>query len=211
MSARSSFGQAVRHLQAADPVLARIIERIGPRRRRSKHEGTHLDALVSAIIYQQISGKAAAAIEARVEALFGGRLPTAAELAAIGEDRLRAAGLSRQKIAYLKDLARHVAAGELTLERLDDLEDAAVIEALRRVKGFGLWTAQMFLLFHLDRPDVLPATDFGIRKAVMRAYGLRSMPTPAKVERIGARWRPYASAAAWFLWRSLEVDVAEES
>lgn len=203
MGPRSSFGQSARFLEAADPVLARIIARIGPYRFETETEGTHFAALVRSIVYQQLNGKAASTIHGRVEALFGGPPAPAAVLAA-ADERLRAAGLSRQKISYMKDLAEK--AGPLAIERLHELPDAEVIEALREVKGIGLWTAQVFLMFRLGRPDVLPATDFGIRRAIMLAYKLRAMPTPAKVEKIGKKWRPHASAAAWYLWRSLDLE-----
>jgi DNA-3-methyladenine glycosylase II len=200
--------RALAHLRAADPVMAAVIDRVGPCRYAPARSGTHFDALVRSIVYQQLSGRAAAAIMARVKALFGGRPPGPAEVAAASGESLRAAGLSRRKTEYLKDLAARALAGEVPVERLHALDDAAVIEALSRVKGIGLWTAQVFLIFRLGRPDVLPATDLGIRKAVMRAYGLRALPAPARVLEIGACWRPYATFASWYLWRSIDGAAA---
>ncbi|MSP59946.1 MAG: DNA-3-methyladenine glycosylase 2 family protein [Myxococcales bacterium] len=196
---------ALLHLKRSDPVLARVIAEVGPCRFRARSEGTHFDAIVRAIIYQQLSGKAAATIHARFDGLHGGP-PTPAQVLATSDEKLRAVGLSRQKLGYLKDLAERALSSEVAIDRLQDLDDTAVIAALTRVKGIGLWTAQMFLLFRLGRPDVLPDGDLGIRKAVKRAYQLRTLPEPARVLAIGAKWRPYASIAAWYLWRSLDGD-----
>jgi DNA-3-methyladenine glycosylase II len=196
---------AVRHLKRVDPTLRRIIERVGPCRLTPRTDGHHFDHLARAIVYQQLAGKAAAAIHGRFLGLYGDRPPTAAELLATRASRLRRVGLSRQKLAYLKDLARRVHGGTLPLADLPSLEDDDVIAALTEVKGIGLWTAQMFLMFRLDRPDVLPVLDFGIRNAMRVAYGLRKMPTPTQMQRIAAPWRPYRTVASWYLWRSLDV------
>ena len=158
-----------------------------------------------AIVYQQLAGKAAATIYGRVQALYGGRPPTPAELAATSAARLRRAGLSRQKLGYLKDLARRVASGRLALDALDGLPDEAVIEALTVIRGVGVWTAQMFLMFRLGRLDVLPVLDLGIQKGMRRTYALRRMPKPAEMERIAAGWSPYRSVACWYLWRAAEL------
>ena len=158
-------------------------------------------------MYQQLSGKAAATIHGRVLDLFGGRAPTPEELATASEASLRAAGLSRQKLMYLKDLASRVASGEVPIETLHELPDEAVIDALVRVKGVGRWTAQMFLMFRLGRPDVLPELDLGIQNAIRRAYRLRSRPTPERVAKIGAPWAPYRTVASWYLWRSLDLPT----
>jgi 3-methyladenine DNA glycosylase/8-oxoguanine DNA glycosylase len=195
---------AVRHLRAADPVLARVIDQVGPYAFRPRRGGTHFDAVARAIVYQQLSGSAAATIHGRLLALYGDRPPSPAALLATPDERLRPCGLSRQKLGYLKDLAARALSGEVPFERLGRLPDEEIVAALTRVKGVGVWTAQMFLLFRLGRPDVLPSTDLGIRKAVARAYGLRRTPDPKKVERLGARWRPYCSVAAWYLWRWLD-------
>jgi DNA-3-methyladenine glycosylase II len=197
--------KAIAHLAAADRTLAGVIERVGPFRLERRVEGTHFDAVCRSIVYQQLSGKAAATIHGRVLALFGGRAPTPGELAAANEDDLRRVGLSRQKSSYLKDLAARVVAGEVPVETLHELPDDAVIEALVRVKGVGRWTAQMFLMFRLARPDVLPELDLGIQNAIQRAYRLRRRPPPARVAKIGAPWAPYRTIASWYLWRSLEL------
>ena len=157
------------------------------------------------IVYQQLSGKAAATIHGRVLGLFGGRTPTPDELVATRDDALRGAGLSRQKLTYLKDLASRVASGDVPIERLHEFSDDGVIDALVRVKGVGRWTAQMFLMFRLGRPDVLPEADLGIQNAIQRAYGLRKRPAPRRVAKIGAPWAPYRTVASWYLWRSLEL------
>ena len=160
-------------------------------------------ALVHAIIAQQLSTKAAATIEARFAALFDGR-PTAAAIAATPDDRLRAVGISPQKLGYIRDLCRRRLDGSLALDDLERLPDEAVIDALTSVKGIGRWTAEMFLMFRLHRPDVLPVGDLGIVKAVQRAYKLRIAPTPVRLTRLGDNWRPYRSVACWYLWASLD-------
>ena len=196
---------AIRHLRDADPVLARIIDRVGPCTLQPREHGTHFDEILRAIVYQQLSGKAAATIHGRILALFGGRPPTPAELLATPDEPLRAAGLSRQKLGYLRDLAARASDGEVPFERLHELGDAEIIASLTRVKGVGRWTVQMFLMFKLGRPDVLPDLDLGIQNAIQRAYGLRNRPTPKQVLELGARWSPYATIASWYLWRSLEL------
>jgi DNA-3-methyladenine glycosylase II len=195
---------AVRRLKQADPVLRTVIERVGPCRFTVRAEGTHFDALVRAVLYQQLSGKAAATIHRRMRDAFGGRDPLPGELLAAPEPTLRAAGVSRQKLGYLRDLARHVADDSLPLDRVESLDDDAVIEALVAVKGIGRWTAQMFLMFRLGRPDVLPELDLGVQKGIQLAYGLRALPTPKEVVRIGAPWAPYRTVASWYLWRLLD-------
>jgi DNA-3-methyladenine glycosylase II len=196
---------AVRHLKRADPTLRRVIGRVGPCRLTLRTDGADFDHLARAIVYQQLAGKAAAAIHGRLLGLYGDRPPTPAELLATSALRLRRAGLSRQKLGYLRDLARRVHSGALPLSNLSQLPDEAAIEILTEVKGIGVWTAQMFLMFRLGRPDVLPTLDFGIRNAMRVAYRLRGMPKPAHMERIAAPWRPYRTVACWYLWRSLDV------
>jgi DNA-3-methyladenine glycosylase II len=196
--------RAVAHLKRADPVLARVVARVGPCRFEPRAEGTHFEAVARAIVYQQLSGKAAGTIHTRFHALYGGRAPEPAELLATGDDALRSAGLSRQKVGYLRDLAARVGAGDLPLDRVDALGDDDLIAALTRVKGVGRWTAQMFLMFRLGRPDVLPDLDLGVQKAIQLAYGRRAMPKPADVLRIGAPWAPYRTVASWYLWRFLD-------
>lgn len=199
--------RALAHLRRTDERIARVIESVGPCRFTHRAEGTHFDALLRAIVYQQLSGKAASTILGRVLALYDGRYPTPRELLATPDERLRAAGLSRQKLAYMRDLARHVHEEMLPVDQLHELEDAQIIEALTAVKGIGRWSAQMFLMFRLGRPDVLPELDLGIRKGLQRAYRMRKLPTPARVQAIGARWSPYATYACWYLWRSLDGDA----
>jgi DNA-3-methyladenine glycosylase II len=197
--------RAIAHLTTVDPALGDVIRRVGPFRLVRPATGTHFDAVCRSIIYQQLSGKAAGTIHARVLDLFGGRAPFPAELASVADEQLRAAGLSRQKLSYLKDLASQVATNALPIESLHELADEDVIDALVRVKGVGRWTAQMFLMFRLGRPDVLPELDLGIQKAVQRAYRLRKRPLPQRVLKIGSVWKPYRTVASWYLWRSLEL------
>jgi len=200
--------KAVTHLRAVDPVLARVIDQVGPCRARVAHEGTHFAAVLRSIVYQQLSGSAAATIHARVLALFGGRQPTPRALLRVDDAALRGAGLSGQKTRYLRDLASHAASRRFPMERLHELDDAAVIETLTQVLGVGRWTAQMFLMFRLGRPDVLPDLDLGIQKGIQRAYGLRRLPTPQQVLRRGTPWAPYRTIASWYLWRLLDLPNA---
>ena len=203
--AASSNRAALAHLRRADPVIGEIIARVGAYRLETSRTGTHYDALVRSIVYQQLSGKAAATIHRRFTELYPGKRAKA-ELVMVTEDeRLRSAGLSRQKIGYLRDLSSRVSDRSLPLAHLGRLSDDAIIEHLVQIKGIGRWTAQMFLMFRLGRPDVLPELDLGIQNAIQRAYGLRKRPLPKDVLRIGAKWRPHASVASWYLWRSLET------
>jgi DNA-3-methyladenine glycosylase II len=199
---------AVRHLKRVDPKLAAVIERVGPCRFEARAEGTHFDAVCRSIIYQQLSGKAAATIHGRVLDLYGGRAPAPRELASTPDERLRGAGLSRQKLTYLKSLAGHVVDGSLPIDTLHELTDDEIIDRLVQVKGIGRWTAQMFLMFRLGRPDVLPDLDLGIQKGIQLAYGMRKLPTPKKVLVVGAKWAPYRTIASWYLWRILDVEEA---
>jgi DNA-3-methyladenine glycosylase II len=196
---------AIPHLKRVDPVIGRLIDRIGVLPPPPRSEGTHLGALQRAIVYQQLSGQAAGTIHGRFEALYGGRAPTSEELLATPDEKLRAVGLSRAKALYLKDLAARAVAGTIGVDRLHELEDAPLMESLTSVKGIGRWTAQMFMMFRLGRPDVLPDLDLGVRIAVQLAYNLRRIPTPQEVLARGAAWSPYSSHAAWYLWRSLEL------
>ncbi len=198
------------HLKGADPILAGLIERAGPledARAGRPDRDDHYGALVRTITGQQLSVLAARAIYGRLTARFEGRAPTPKEILADEPEELRAAaGLSRAKVGFLRSLAQHVLTGELELERLDALEDAEVIVELTAVKGIGLWSAHMFLMFHLDRPDVLPVGDLGIRKAIQRHMACRRCPTPAEMEDIAAPWRPQRTLACRYLWRSLENE-----
>ena len=195
---------ALAHLRRVDPVLGGIIERVGPCRLEARRAGTHYDALVRSIVFQQLSGKAAGTIHGRFRALYPGKRPRPDLVLATSDELLRGAGLSRQKIGYLRDLSARVADRSLPLAHLGRLSDDAIIEHLVQVSGIGRWTVQMFLMFRLGRPDVLPELDLGVQNAIQRAYGLRRRPTPKDVQRIGAPWRPHASVASWYLWRSLE-------
>jgi len=195
---------ALSHLRRADPVLGRIIDRVGPYRLETTRAGTHYDALVRSIVFQQLSGKAAGTIHRRFLELYPGRRARAELVLGSTDEGLRGAGLSRQKIGYLRDLSARVADRSLPLAHLGRLPDDAIIEHLVQVKGIGRWTAQMFLMFRLGRPDVLPELDLGVQNAIRLAYGLETRPGPKDVLRIGTPWRPYASVASWYLWRSLE-------
>ena len=199
----SDYAKARRVLARRDPVIRDLMRRHGPCGLASAQRTDPFRALLHAIIAQQLSTKAAATIEARVAALFDGR-PTAAAIAATPDDRLRAAGISPQKLRYIRDLCARTADGSLALDALGALPDEDVIAALTSVKGIGRWTAEMFLMFRLHRPDVLPVGDLGIVKAVQRAYKLRLVPTPVRLTRLGENWRPYRSVACWYLWASLD-------
>jgi len=197
----------VAQLAAADPVMARLIEEHGSIVRRDlkrERPGDAYGALLRSIVGQQLSTKAARTIYGRMLELFDGHAPTPQQLLAVDPDKIRAAGLSRPKIAYLRDLAEHVERGELELDKLDELPDEEVIEQLTAVKGIGEWSAHMFLMFQLARPDVLPVGDLGIRRAVERAYGLPDLPAAAELEAIAAPWRPYRTLACRYLWESLD-------
>lgn len=199
--------KAVAHLKKVDPKLAEVIERIGPFKGWPVSNGTHFDAVCRSIVFQQLSGKAAGTIHGRFHGIYGGRAPLPDELATTTDDKLRAVGLSRQKSAYLKDLGAKVAAGDLPIETLHELTDDEVITALTQVKGIGRWTAQMFLMFRLGRPDVLPDLDLGVQKGIQRTYRLRKLPTPERVKKIGAKWAPYRSVGAWYMWRLLDAPT----
>jgi len=197
-------------LAASDPTMAALVERIGPidiatrlRRRKEERPVDAYGALLRAIVGQQLSTKAARTIYLRVVDLFGGRTPSPEQLLEAEEGDLRAAGLSGRKTEYVRDLASHVLSGELELDRLNELGDEEVIEEIVAVRGLGQWTAEMFLLFHLERPDVLSGGDLGIRKAIQVEYELEEMPPPKRVIEIGEAWRPHRSLASLYLWESL--------
>jgi DNA-3-methyladenine glycosylase II len=203
--------EPLEHLRAADPVLRAIIDRYRPDGLYERREGgqtEHYGALVRAIVGQQLSTKAAAAIHRRLTDRFGGREPTPQEILADDPEELRSVGLSRAKVIYLRSLAEHVINGSLELDRLDSLSDEEVIAELTAVKGIGDWSSHMFLMFHLERPDVLAVGDLGIRKAMMVAYRLDALPLPAAMEEIAAPWRPYRTLACRYLWRSLNNEPA---
>lgn len=200
------YRRARRHLVEADPVLAAVIERIGPCGLASRQRKDHLTALASAIVGQQLSTKAAATIFGRFLALFPDQtVGDHRALSTVDDAQLRSVGLSRQKIGYLRDLCARIDDGRLRLGELDALSDEDVIERLVAVKGFGRWTAEMFLIFRLHRPDVLPVGDLGIVKAIERLYRLRKRPDAKRMMNIGQPWRPYRSVASWYLWQSLTL------
>jgi len=199
--------KTVAHLKKVDPVMLELIEKVGSCTLEPRAEGTHFDAIARSIVFQQLSGKAASTIHGRFEGLYGGRSPLPVELTVTSDEQLRAVGLSRGKSAYLKDLAARVVSGELSVETLHELSDEEIIAALTRVKGIGRWTAQMFLMFRLGRPDVLPDLDLGVQKAIQKAYRLRKLPTPERVRKIGAKWAPYRTVASWYLWRLLDAPA----
>jgi DNA-3-methyladenine glycosylase II len=200
----AGYQRARRVLMRRDPVLGAVIKTIGPCGLAEVQRTDHLTALVGAIVGQQLSTKAAATIFGRFVALFpGGAIPGHQAIAAIDDAALRVVGLSGQKVGYLRDLSARIGDGRLKLEELDALGDEEVIERLTAVKGFGRWTAEMFLMFRLHRPDVLPVGDLGIVTAIERLYRLRKKPTPERLLKIGEPWRPYRSVAAWYLWQSL--------
>lgn len=195
-----------------DPVLAAIIRRHGPcGLGASRDHFDHFQMLVRAIVFQQLSTKAATTIHGRLVALMPASHLTATALAAVGDEPLRTAGISRQKAGYLRDLCAQVSGGAVALDALDTMTDDEVIASLTRVKGIGRWTAEMFLIFRLLRPDVLPVGDLGIVTAVKKAYGLRKTPTPARLAKIAAPWSPYRSVACWYLWRSLDNEPVAKS
>ena len=191
------------HLKRVDPVMARVMKQVGPYKPGDRTSGTHFNALLRAIVFQQLSGKAATTILNRFLDLFPDREPTSELILAKTDAGLRAVGLSRQKIGYVRDLSAKVQNGRLPLDHVHTLGDDELIAHLVQVKGIGKWTAQMFLMFKLGRINVLPDLDLGIQNAIKRAYGKRKV-TPRDVARIGAKWSPYSSIAAWYLWRSLD-------
>jgi DNA-3-methyladenine glycosylase II len=200
-------------LAASDPVMAELVDRLGEwsigDRRRGLPKPDAYGALLRTIVGQQLSTKAARTIHERVLGLFGGRTPTAEELLAVSEQDLRGAGLSGRKVTYIRDLAGHVQDGELELDRLDELSDEEVIEEIVAVRGLGRWSAEMVLMFHLERPDVFSGGDLGLRRAIQVAYGLEEMPTPEKAVERAERWRPHRTLAAVYLWESLANNPAE--
>lgn len=195
---------AITHLRAADPVLAAIIERVGPFRMTYREPA--FPSLARAIVFQQLNGKAASTIWNRLEERTGSPVSPEAVLK-LRMPTLRKIGLSRQKASYLRDLAQRAAQGQISFGGLPSLSDDEVIAALTAVKGIGEWTAQMFLMFALRRPNVLPTADYGIRAAMQRAYRMRNLPPPARMHKVAKPWHPYCSVACWYLWRSLDTPA----
>lgn len=202
------YQAARRTLARRDPVIRDLMRHYGACGLADAQHADPFIALVHAICSQQLSTKAAATIAGRFDALFGGR-PTPAAVAAAPDPQLRAVGLSGQKVAYIRDLCARILSGRLPLDAFDTMSDDEVVAALTAVKGIGRWTAEMFLMFRLQRPDVLPVGDLGIVKAVQKAYRLRKVPTPDRLTRLGESWRPYRSIACWYLWASLENTPAQ--
>jgi DNA-3-methyladenine glycosylase II len=196
--------EAIAHLLKADPVIAGIITKVGDL--RLTHRPERFQALVRAIIFQQLAGNAAQAIFTRFVNLIGnGRFPAPAAVLAASDEIMRQAGLSRGKMAYVRDLAVRVQNGEVNFTRFRRMEDEEIIAELTRVKGIGRWTAEMYLMFNLRRPDVLPVDDLGLRNAVRKAYGIDHPLTARQLREFGERWRPYRSAAVWYLWQSTRI------
>lgn len=202
---RFSAAAAYRHLREADPVVGALIAAHGPYRPRPAMD--HYESLLRTILFQQLNGVAAASIRDRWLALYGGSYPTPTQLLATTDEAFRASGVSRQKAGYMRDVAQHVLAGTLDLERLDALPDDEVIAQITAVKGLGEWSAHMFLMFQLGRPDVMPVGDFGVRNGMRAAYGLSEMPSPAEAREIGAKWAPYRSVGSWYMWRVVDTTL----
>ena len=200
---------AVAALSAADARLALAIEKVGPCTLRPKKEGSHFDHLARAIVFQQLSGSAANTIYGRFMTQCGdGQPPTPDTILAHDELTMRACGLSNAKMLAIRDLARHVVDGRLPLDRVEAMDDEAVIESLVQVRGVGRWTAQMFLMFRLWRPDVLPVLDLGVRKGAQRIYCMRTLPEAERLEKVAKAWRPHATVASWYCWRVLDLEDA---
>lgn len=200
-----SVPDAVAHLKAVDPALGAVIDRVGPYTAQLRRTEPY-HSLLRTILFQQLAGAAANAIQKRFLALYGesGEPPAPEQLLATSDEALRGAGVSRQKIGYMRDLALHVHEGRLDLHELTALDDAEVIRRITAVKGLGEWSAHMYLMFHLGRPDVLPIGDLGVRNGMRLTYGLDATPTPKQALDIGARWTPYRSVGSWYMWRAGE-------
>jgi DNA-3-methyladenine glycosylase II len=208
--------KAINHLKKSDPVMASIIARVGPF--RLDRRPATFEAMVRAIVFQQLAGAAARTIYQRVQnaceqstggqdterSLYGGFMITPDSVLALTEGQMRACGLSRQKLSYIRDLAQKTISRDVDFASLPDMSDDDVIEHLTRVKGIGLWSAQMFLIFALGRLDVMPTADLGINMAICKAYGKRKIPKPKQILKFSEKWKPYRSLACWYLWRSVD-------
>ena len=194
--------KAILHLKKSDPVLAGLITGVGPY--RLEYREPKFETLVRSIVYQQLSGKAAATIMGRLLDLAPKRTLTPRAVLKLAPEQMRSAGLSGQKVSYIRDLAEHTQSKRVDFATLGDLSDADVIEHLTQVKGIGVWTAHMFLIFALRRSDILPCGDLGVRAAIKKAYKLEALPTAKQMEELATAWRPYCSVASWYLWRSLD-------
>ena len=198
---------ATRHLVKSDAALAAVIKAVGPCRLTQHTDGTHFGYVLRSIVYQQLSGKAAATIFGRVVALFPDHIPTPDAVARARKATLRKAGLSERKAEYARELAVRTRSGELPIEQLHLMTDDEVMATLVSVRGIGRWTAQMVLMFRLGRPDILPELDLGVQKAVQRMLRMRKLPTPEQLQKIGTKWAPHRTVAAWYLWRSLDLPA----
>ena len=194
--------KAIVHLKKADPVMRAIIDRVGAY--KIEHREPSFETLVRSIVYQQLSGRVASVILGRLIAMLPGATVTPDSILKLTPARMRKAGLSKQKTAYIRDLARKTKQGHVKFEALPALADQEVIDHLTQVKGIGVWTAHMFLIFALRRPDILATGDLGVRVAIRKAYQLEQLPLPKQIEELAVAWRPYSSVAVWYLWRSLE-------
>src|SRR6202041_2563489 len=204
---KGNHSSAVRHLKKVDPIMAAVIERVGVCNMQFGEPTFH--ALAESILYQQLNGKAAATIFDRFTAAAGDPL-TPAGILKLTDAQMRGVGLSRQKTAYLRDLAEKTAAGLLEFERMPDMPEEEVIAHLTQVKGVGVWTAHMFLMFTLRRPDILPVGDYGVQAAIKKHYKKRKWPKPDVMTKIAKAWAPYRSVACWYLWRSLDIKTVEK-
>ena len=198
--------KAIQHLKTADPVMGTIIERVGAYKMQYRDPNFH--SLARAIVYQQLNGKAALTIFNRLIAAAKADPLTPESILKLRPARMRTLGLSKQKMTYIRELARMTRDGVVRFDHPASVEDAAIIEHFTQVKGVGVWTAQMFLIFALRRLDVLPTGDLGVRAAMKKAYNLPELPTAAEMEKIATAWRPYCSVASWYLWRSLDNQGA---
>ena len=196
--------KAIHHLRRSEPVLAGIIDRVGDY--RIEFRDPDFETLVKSIVYQQLSGRVANVIFDRLARAAGGKI-TPENILKLRPARMRAVGLSGQKTEYIRDLARHTRDGRVRFEELAELPDEEVMARLTAVKGIGVWTVHMFLIFALRRHDVLPTGDLGIRNAIRKAYGLEALPLPGEIESMAERWRPFCTVASWYLWRSLEPNA----
>jgi 3-methyladenine DNA glycosylase/8-oxoguanine DNA glycosylase len=205
--------EAIQHLSSADEVLAKLISQVGPCELKPKRRRSPFEALVQAVVYQQLNGNAAATILGRVKALYPGRkFPTPEDIMATRLPRLRKAGLSRAKALALKDIAAKTISGVIPTSRaVTKLSDMEIVERLTTVRGVGPWTVEMFLIFTLGREDVWPVTDYGVRQGFARTYGWKELPTPKELLAHGEKWRPHRSTAAWYFWRATELPTAGEN
>jgi DNA-3-methyladenine glycosylase II len=199
---RRIWQKGVRYLKKNDPILAGIIDKVGPV--KFELDDDHYEAIVGSIIFQQLAGSAARAILSRFKQIYGGRLPSPREYLSTDVEKLRGSGLSPQKISYIKDLAERLENGTLDLKRLENLPDEQALNELDNVRGIGRWTAEMFLIFKLGRTDVLPVDDLGLRKAAQKAYRLRELPKRDRFEQLAKKWHPYSSISTFYLWKSIE-------